>query len=272
MVQPRGIVNGIDFGSTGEVKKIDVVRIKERLENNCIVMLSNLGYSGSGEVLNCKSVAPALKVANEASEMRVCLILVIVNVSTALHFMLSFMGSWWFVLLQCSAYEVATACATALRADKLLCLLDGQTVDENGHVIRFMTLQEADQLIRQQASQNHAAADYVRAVAGPDYIRSLGIPSADNGLQQLSRAGGITVREGLNSIPSGSKEICNDSSTYKNGRSVPDSNTTEAWERRQGFAIGGEQLSQGHLYLSELTAAVYVCRVSRTNEISSNQL
>jgi amino-acid N-acetyltransferase len=46
VVQPRGIVNGIDFGSTGEVKKIDVVRIKERLENNCIVMLSNLGYSG----------------------------------------------------------------------------------------------------------------------------------------------------------------------------------------------------------------------------------
>jgi hypothetical protein len=81
VVQPRGIVNGIDFGSTGEVKKIDVVRIKERLENNCIVMLSNLGYSGSGEVLNCKSVAPALKVANEASETRVCLILVIVNVS-----------------------------------------------------------------------------------------------------------------------------------------------------------------------------------------------
>ncbi|CAM6013423.1 unnamed protein product [Sphagnum balticum] len=222
--KPRGIVNGIDFGSTGEVKKIDVVRIKERLENNCIVMLSNLGYSGSGEVLNC------------------------------------------------NAYEVATACATALRADKLLCLLDGQTVDENGHVIRFMTLQEADQLIRQQASQNHAAADYVRAVAGPAYIRSLGIPSADNGLQQLSRAGGITVREGLNSIPSGSDEICNDSSTYKNGRSVPDSNTTEAWERRQGFAIGGEQLSQGHLYLSELTAAVYVCRggVRRVHLLDSN--
>jgi len=135
-----------------------------------------------------------------------------------------------------------------------------------------MTLQEADQLIRQQASQNHAAADYVRAVAGPDYIRSLGIPSADNGLQQRSQADGITVREGLNSIPSGSEEICNISSTYKNGHSVPYSNTTEAWERRQGFAIGGEQLSQGHLYLSELTAAVYVCRVSRTNEISSNQL
>lgn len=47
-------MNGIDFLSTGEVKKIDVVRIRERLDSNCIVMLSNLGYSASGEVLNCK--------------------------------------------------------------------------------------------------------------------------------------------------------------------------------------------------------------------------
>jgi amino-acid N-acetyltransferase len=55
-LQPRGVVNGIDFGATGEVKKIDVVRIKERLDSNCIVMISNLGYSSSGQVLNCKYV------------------------------------------------------------------------------------------------------------------------------------------------------------------------------------------------------------------------
>lgn len=54
LVQPRGVVSGIDFLSTGEVKKINVSRIKERLDSNCIVMLSNLGYSASGEVLNCK--------------------------------------------------------------------------------------------------------------------------------------------------------------------------------------------------------------------------
>lgn len=40
--------------STGEVKKIDVSRIRERLDQDCIVLLSNLGYSSSGEVLNCK--------------------------------------------------------------------------------------------------------------------------------------------------------------------------------------------------------------------------
>lgn len=47
-------MEGIDYGSTGEVKKIDVARIRERLDQDSIVILSNLGYSSSGEVLNCK--------------------------------------------------------------------------------------------------------------------------------------------------------------------------------------------------------------------------
>lgn len=47
-------MEGIDYGSTGLVKKVDVTRIRERLDANCIVILSNLGYSSSGEVLNCK--------------------------------------------------------------------------------------------------------------------------------------------------------------------------------------------------------------------------
>ena len=47
-------MEGIDYGSTGEVKKIDVARICERLDQDSIVILSNLGYSSSGEVLNCK--------------------------------------------------------------------------------------------------------------------------------------------------------------------------------------------------------------------------
>jgi len=53
-MQRRGVVKGIDFGATGEVKKVDVARIRERLDAGCIVLLSNLGYSSSGEVLNCK--------------------------------------------------------------------------------------------------------------------------------------------------------------------------------------------------------------------------
>lgn len=52
--QRRGVVEGIDYGATGEVKKIDVSRIRERLDQDSIVILSNLGYSSSGEALNCK--------------------------------------------------------------------------------------------------------------------------------------------------------------------------------------------------------------------------
>lgn len=53
-LQRRGVVGGVDFGATGEVKKVDVARMRERLDGGCIVVLSNLGYSSSGEVLNCK--------------------------------------------------------------------------------------------------------------------------------------------------------------------------------------------------------------------------
>ena len=45
---------GIDYGFTGEVKKIDVSRIRERLDRDSIVIVSNMRYSSIGEVLNCK--------------------------------------------------------------------------------------------------------------------------------------------------------------------------------------------------------------------------
>lgn len=54
-MQRRGVVGGIDYGSTGEVKRIDASSIKERL-NSDIVIVSNMGYSSAGEVLNCKYV------------------------------------------------------------------------------------------------------------------------------------------------------------------------------------------------------------------------
>lgn len=53
-MQRRGVVDGVDYGATGEVKKVDVARMRERLDGGCLVILSNLGYSSSGEVLNCK--------------------------------------------------------------------------------------------------------------------------------------------------------------------------------------------------------------------------
>jgi acetylglutamate kinase len=55
-MERRGVVGGIDHMAFGEVNRIDVSWIWERLEANIIVIVSNLGYSGTRKVLNCKYV------------------------------------------------------------------------------------------------------------------------------------------------------------------------------------------------------------------------
>ena len=55
-------MKGVDYGATGEIKKVDVARIRERLDAGCIVLLSNLGYSSSGEVLSCKYATDILMI------------------------------------------------------------------------------------------------------------------------------------------------------------------------------------------------------------------
>ncbi|KAJ4823316.1 putative amino-acid acetyltransferase nags2, chloroplastic [Turnera subulata] len=191
----RGVVEGVDYGATGEVKKVDVTRMRERLDSDCIVILSNLGYSSSGEVLNCNT------------------------------------------------YEVATACALAIGADKLICIIDGPILDESGHLIRFLTLVEADKLVRKRAQQSEIAAHYVKAVGAGDLTfmqpnGSIGIaPSSNNG-------------KALNGRPN---------PAFQNG--VGFENGNGLWSGEQGFAIGGEERqSRLNGYLSELAAAAFVCK------------
>lgn len=191
----RGVVGGIDYMATGEVKRIDVSRIRERLEANCIVIVSNLGYSSTGQVLNCNT------------------------------------------------YEVATACAQALQADKLICLVDGPILDENGRLIRYMTLPEADQLIRKRAVQSEIAAKYVQAVADTtsNHLEYSGVNGRDTSVQQ-----DFGARKGFGA-------------TFHNGVGFDGGNGIGA--AGQGFAIGGEErLGRLNGYLSELAAAVFVCR------------
>ncbi|XP_022739447.1 probable amino-acid acetyltransferase NAGS1, chloroplastic isoform X2 [Durio zibethinus] len=191
----RGVVEGVDYGATGEVKKIDVVRMRERLDGGCIVILSNLGYSSSGEVLNCNT------------------------------------------------YEVATACALAIGADKLICIIDGPILDENGRLINFLPLQEADMLIRQRAEQSEIAAKYVKAVGEED-------------LTCLGHNNSIAV---VNSSQNGKAANTTRNPTFQNG--VGFDNGNGLWSGEQGFAIGGqERLSRQNGYLSELAAAAFVCR------------
>ncbi|KAK1291954.1 hypothetical protein QJS10_CPB17g02241 [Acorus calamus] len=191
----RGVVEGVDYGATGEVKKINVSSIRERLDKDCIVILSNLGYSSSGEVLNCNT------------------------------------------------YEVATACALAIEADKLICILDGRILDESGRLIRFMTLQDADMLIRNQAKRSETAANYVKAV-GEDEISDADFVDSNG-----------------NGNPSGKGDIFNEKydTTFQNGVGFHSENGL--WAGELGFAIGGEErLNRLNGYLSELAAVAYVCR------------
>ncbi len=67
MAKPIGVVDGVDYMHTGEVRKIDAAAIQQRLEDNELALLSPLGYSPTGEVFNlpledvAASTAAALK-------------------------------------------------------------------------------------------------------------------------------------------------------------------------------------------------------------------
>ena len=50
--RPIGVVDGVDFQHTGRVRRIDAASIKHSLDNGCIVTLSPLGFSPTGEVFN----------------------------------------------------------------------------------------------------------------------------------------------------------------------------------------------------------------------------
>ncbi len=72
-----------------------------------------------------------------------------------------------------SAEDVATAVAVELRADKLLCLTEGQgLVDEKKHLIRQLTLSEAQKLLS-GASQGRLSVGRFRRPASRDIRTSL---------------------------------------------------------------------------------------------------
>ncbi len=50
--KPKGVINGIDFQHTGEVRRIDRRAIGQQLDQGNIVLLSSCGYSPSGEMFN----------------------------------------------------------------------------------------------------------------------------------------------------------------------------------------------------------------------------
>lgn len=146
------------------------------------------------------------------------------------------------VIMNFSTYEVATACALAIEADKLICIIDGPILDKSDRLIRFLTLQEADMLIRERAKQSEIAASYVKAVAKDD-------------LASLGHSGSSTSQQNGNDRKGKHNGMFHNGVGFDNGNGL--------WSGEQGFAIGGqERQSRLNGYLSELAAAAFVCRVS----------
>ena len=63
IAKPLGVVEGLDFCHTGEVRRIDSEAIEAQLELGSIVLLSPIGYSGTGESFNLSAEDVAAKTA-----------------------------------------------------------------------------------------------------------------------------------------------------------------------------------------------------------------
>lgn len=98
--KPIGIRDGVDFGHTGEVRRVDHEAIARHLADGSLVLISPIGFSPTGEIFNV------------------------------------------------SLLDVATAVTMALRADKLIYLVDSPGL-RNGkkQVLRDLTVNRAEQLL-----------------------------------------------------------------------------------------------------------------------------
>jgi amino-acid N-acetyltransferase len=69
--RPMGIIDGVDLMHTGEVRKINVAAIRNRLDAGELVLLSPLGYSPSGEIFNLafEDVAAGTAIALDAEKL-----------------------------------------------------------------------------------------------------------------------------------------------------------------------------------------------------------
>jgi amino-acid N-acetyltransferase len=69
--KPVGVVDGVDFGHTGEVRKVDADGIRRRLDDHEVVLLSPIGFSPTGDVFNCtvEDVATSAAIALGADKL-----------------------------------------------------------------------------------------------------------------------------------------------------------------------------------------------------------
>ena len=72
--RPMGIRDGVDFAFTGEVRRVDIEAIERRLDEGCIVLVSPLGYSPSGEVFNMRAEDVATEIAVELKAQKLLML------------------------------------------------------------------------------------------------------------------------------------------------------------------------------------------------------
>jgi amino-acid N-acetyltransferase len=63
--QPRGVVNGVDYKYTGQVRRMQTSKIKSHLDSGEVVLLTNIGFSATSEIFNVSSLEVAVKCASE---------------------------------------------------------------------------------------------------------------------------------------------------------------------------------------------------------------
>ncbi|MBT8428425.1 MAG: amino-acid N-acetyltransferase [Gammaproteobacteria bacterium] len=61
--KPLGVIDGVDYRHTGEVRRVDVVALRNLLDSNSIALVPALGYSPTGEVFNLSAADVAGAVA-----------------------------------------------------------------------------------------------------------------------------------------------------------------------------------------------------------------
>jgi amino-acid N-acetyltransferase len=116
VAKPLGVRDGVDFGHTGEVRRVDAEGIRTQLDQGDMVLLSPIGYSPTGEVFNL------------------------------------------------GAEEVATSVAVALRADKLLLLVEQDCINlTDGSTIRQITTDEAEVLLEDRHSLAAESIPHLKA-------------------------------------------------------------------------------------------------------------
>ena len=69
--RPMGIIDGVDFKSTGMVRKVDVAGIRHSLDQGALVLISPFGFSPTGEAFNLamEEVATSVAMALQADKL-----------------------------------------------------------------------------------------------------------------------------------------------------------------------------------------------------------